>query len=45
MTSCIRGKRRFAGPQGFHGRDRTTPRLYCNTLRVCQQKVEKIQFK
>ena len=26
-TSCIRGKRLTARPQGLHGRDRTTPRL------------------
>ena len=27
MTSCIRGKRLTARPQGPHGRKRTTPRL------------------
>ena len=27
MTSCIRGKRLTARPQGPHGRERTTPRL------------------
>ena len=26
-TSCIRGKRLTARPQGTHGRERTTPRL------------------
>ena len=33
-TSCIRGKRLTARPQGPHGREQTTPRLILNTLKV-----------
>ena len=33
-TSCIRGKHLPTRPQGLHGRDRTTPRLLLNTLKV-----------
>ena len=47
-TSCIRGKRLTARPQGLHGRERTTPRLilkYIESISLQRHRPETIWHK